>query len=284
MMKDLTSVPFASLLKAQRALRKTNKNDIISEPHTSSSKDKKVERIKARLATLQKTKGKAALVPLEARGSESPSGSGSEDGGSNLQDRIKRGNKHAPAAMSTKRQVSRIRKVVDVAKTERRDPRFSSVSAGRVDPHLHSKSYDFLPDLLKDEMAILRTALNTAVKAERNCPWSEKTIRTAERERIERDLGQLRTKMDRTQREARERQVLAEVKREEREKREKGKGAWYLKKSEKRDLLLKSRYEALEKEGGKGRVKKVLEKKRKKVAQKEKKSRPFAPSKKPRTA
>lgn len=44
----------------------------------------------------------------------------------------------------------------------------------------------------------------------------------------------------------------------------------------KRDLLLKSRFEALEKEGGRSAVKKALEKKRKKTAAKEKKSRPFA--------
>lgn len=45
---------------------------------------------------------------------------------------------------------------------------------------------------------------------------------------------------------------------------------------EKRDLLLKSKYEALESRG-KHAVKKAVEKKRKKVAGKEKKSRPFAP-------
>ena len=42
----------------------------------------------------------------------------------------------------------------------------------------------------------------------------------------------------------------------------------------KRDLLLKSRFDALEADGGKMAVKKALDKKRKKVASKEKKSRP----------
>jgi ribosomal RNA-processing protein 36 len=40
--------------------------------------------------------------------------------------------------------------------------------------------------------------------------------------------------------------------------------------------LLKSKFDSLEKKGGKGAVKKAIEKKQKKVAGKEKKSRPFA--------
>jgi hypothetical protein len=45
---------------------------------------------------------------------------------------------------------------------------------------------------------------------------------------------------------------------------------------EKKDLLLKARFEALQAEGGKRAIKKAIEKKQKKVAGKEKKSRPFA--------
>jgi ribosomal RNA-processing protein 36 len=45
---------------------------------------------------------------------------------------------------------------------------------------------------------------------------------------------------------------------------------------EKKDLLLKAKFEDLQKRGGQKAVKKAVEKKRKKVAGKEKKSRPFA--------
>lgn len=41
--------------------------------------------------------------------------------------------------------------------------------------------------------------------------------------------------------------------------------------------MLKARFQSLEDEGGKHAVKKALDKKRRKVAAKEKKSRPFAP-------
>lgn len=46
--------------------------------------------------------------------------------------------------------------------------------------------------------------------------------------------------------------------------------------AEKKDILLKARFASLEAEGGKGAVKKAMDKKLKKVAGKEKKSRPFA--------
>ncbi len=45
---------------------------------------------------------------------------------------------------------------------------------------------------------------------------------------------------------------------------------------DKKELLLKARFEALEEKGGKRLVNKAIEKKQKKVAAKEKKSRPFA--------
>lgn len=46
--------------------------------------------------------------------------------------------------------------------------------------------------------------------------------------------------------------------------------------ADKRDLLVRARYEDLAATGGKGAVKKAIAKKQKKIGQKEKKSRPFA--------
>lgn len=43
----------------------------------------------------------------------------------------------------------------------------------------------------------------------------------------------------------------------------------------KRELLIRARYEALAADGGKRAVKKAIEKKQKKIGQKEKKSRPY---------
>ncbi|WWC95793.1 hypothetical protein V866_002659 [Kwoniella sp. B9012] len=279
---DLTSLPLSTLAKAQKSLSSYAKQRS-SSSSSASSKEDKLLAIKAKLAQLQKGKGKAVAVDpysgsstrqVDDRGSDGDSASDSDSGPE--QGSTKRGHKHAPTAMSTKKQVSRNRQVVDLHKPQRRDPRFSSVSAGNLDAHLHSASYSFLPSMLKEELSSLKIALAQAQKIERTCPWAEKPARTAERENIELDLGRVRTRLVKSQNEERERNVLAKMKKEEREKREQGKGAWYMKKSEKRDLLLKSKFESLEAQGGKSAVKKAMEKKRKKIASKEKKSRPFA--------
>ncbi|WWD04563.1 hypothetical protein V865_002633 [Kwoniella europaea PYCC6329] len=279
---DLTSLPLSTLAKAQKSLSSYAKQRS-SSSSSASSKEDKLLAIKAKLAQLQKGKGKAVAVDpysgsstrqVDDRGSDGDSASDSDSGPE--QGSTKRGHKHAPTAMSTKKQVSRNRQVVDLHKPQRRDPRFSSVSAGNLDAHLHSASYSFLPSMLKEELSSLKIALAQAQKIERTCPWAEKAARTAEREKIELDLARVRTRLVKSQNEERERNVLARMKKEEREKREQGKGAWYMKKSEKRDLLLISKFESLEAQGGKSAVKKAMEKKRKKIASKEKKSRPFA--------
>lgn len=46
--------------------------------------------------------------------------------------------------------------------------------------------------------------------------------------------------------------------------------------AEKKEFLVRARYDALAAEGGKRAVKKAIEKKQKKIGQKEKRSRPFA--------
>ncbi|KAK6908487.1 hypothetical protein I203_102489 [Kwoniella mangroviensis CBS 8507] len=269
---DLTSLPLSTLAKAQKSLSPSAKQRSSSSSSTSSKEDKLLA-IKARLAQLQKGKGKAVAVDPYSGSSTRQEDDGASDGDSDSdsdsgpeQGSTKRGHKHAPTAMSTKKQVSRNRQVVDVHKPQRRDPRFSSVSAGNLDAHLHSASYSFLPSILKEELSSLKTALAQAQKIERTCPWAEKAARTAEREKIELDLGRVRTRLVKSQNEERERNVLARMKKEEREKREQGKGAWFMKKSEKRDLLLKSKFESLEAQGGKSAVKKAMEKKRKKIA------------------
>jgi len=93
---------------------------------------------------------------------------------------------------------------------------------------------------------------------------------------LEKALARVRTKLEQKERDVRERDVLSDIKKEERAKQANGKKAWHMKNSEKRDLLLKSRFDALERQGGRRAVKKAMEKKQKKLAGKEKKSRPFA--------
>ena len=105
------------------------------------------------------------------------------------------------------------------------------MSSTAIDPSKQSQSYSFLPKILKDDLAALRTAVQLASKAEKTCPLAQKPARVAEREMLELELGRLRTKIERGEREAKEREVMAGHKKEENLKRKDGKGAWYLKKS-----------------------------------------------------
>jgi ribosomal RNA-processing protein 36 len=98
--------------------------------------------------------------------------------------------------------------------------------------------------------------------------------------------------LERSKREAFERDVMVQIKRDERAKRSQGKGAWYLKKGififcfiviadkltigciigDEKKVKLQAKFESLSGQ----EAKRVMEKKQKKMAQKEKKSRPFA--------
>jgi len=77
-------------------------------------------------------------------------------------------------------------------------------------------------------------------------------------------------RLDRVQRDA-----LGKAKKEEEEKRQQGKGRWFLKKADQQQLVTKARYEALAEEGGARAVKKAIFKKQRKVGQREKRSRPY---------
>ena len=50
--------------------------------------------------------------------------------------------------------------------------------------------------------------------------------------------------------------------------------------ADKKELLVRAKFEALAESGGRGAVRKAIEKKQKKVSQKEKKRRPFVPGEK----
>ncbi|KAG8701410.1 rRNA biogenesis protein rrp36 [Ceratobasidium sp. 395] len=178
----------------------------------------------------------------------------------------KRSNKHAPTEVTSKRPVSRHRAVVDVQKITSRDPRFTPIS-GELDQAHFSKAYSFLPELQKSEASTLRASLAKARK-QRAAP---ETI-----DKLERALKHAESAVERAKREEREREVLSKAKKEEKAKREEGKGAWFLKKSAKRNMLLQAKFDDLAASGGQNAVRKAIDKRKKKLAQKEKKARPFS--------
>ncbi|KAI7861807.1 hypothetical protein BDF14DRAFT_246659 [Spinellus fusiger] len=171
---------------------------------------------------------------------------------------MKRDSKHSPMEMSSKRAVSRLREVVPMAANKRRDPRFDKLS-GQLNQDLFEKSYEFLNDYKQSEQAMLRER----IKKERD-PDVRSDLETA--------LMRMTSK-EYTAKEAKRKQMLArQRKKTEAELVEQGKTPYFLKRSEKRKLDLVDRYNKL----GQKDMDKILEKRRKRNANKDHRRVPFS--------
>ncbi|KAF9221624.1 DUF947-domain-containing protein [Gyrodon lividus] len=190
-------------------------------------------------------------------------------------DLAKRANKHAPVEVSSKRPVSRQRIAVKDKTPKSRDPRFLH-AAGGYDPLKFKQQYDFLSNLHGSELKTLRENLKRARKLLINSPSNLRGEREEEVKRLELAVKRAESAVNRDTRERVEAEAVQSAKQAEKEKRNHGKAEWWMKRSEKRELLTKARFDAIASVGGKLAVKKAIEKKQKKINQKEKKSRPFA--------
>ncbi|KAG9315762.1 DUF947-domain-containing protein [Chiua virens] len=189
-------------------------------------------------------------------------------------DIAKRANKHAPVEITSKRPVSRRRIVVDDKLPKPRDPRFMH-AAGRYDPTKFRQRYDFLADFRKDELSTLREHTKRARKLITNSPSHLREEREGEIQRLERATKRAESAVNLDNRERVELEAVRSAKRTEKEKGRQGKAEWWMKRSAKKELLAKARLDAIASVGGKQAVKKALEKKQKKISQKEKKMRPI---------
>lgn len=177
---------------------------------------------------------------------------------------IKRANKHAPVEVTSKKPVSRKRDFIEVPKVQARDPRFDTLGtsfgqAAPVDEGKLRRAYSFLDDYQEDEMKQLREAI-------------KKTKDTGEKEKLTRALMSMESKKKARVRKDKERELLEEHRKQEKELVKQGKTPFYLKKSEQKKRLLVDQFAHMKK----GQVDKAIERKRKKVAGKEKKSLPWA--------
>jgi ribosomal RNA-processing protein 36 len=202
---------------------------------------------------------------------------GNDDEGKEEQPEHSKGhNKHAPKEVSSKKPVSRLRPVFPsgpvggsqgkAVRRKARDPRFDP-ALGKVKYEAFRKAYGFLEEYEAREIQTLQTALGKSkgVGTRREQQQTRREGRGREEE-VKEALAKLVQR--RREREGFERKesVLQERKRAERSKVSAGKEPFYLTKKEKRRLELEDRYERLAKEG---RLKAVLEKKRKRNAAKD---------------
>ncbi|KAF5659955.1 PITSLRE kinase [Fusarium heterosporum] len=169
----------------------------------------------------------------------------------------KRSSKHAPQEQTSKKPVSRRREILPDNKRQFRDPRFDPL-VGRVDEEKASKAYAFLDEYRDKEMADLR------VKIKKSKDFYEK-------EDLKRQLQSMESRKKANMRKQEEERLLKEHREKEKELVAQGKTPFYLKRSEQKKQLLVNRYEGM----SKGQVDRAIERKRKKVAGKEKKELDF---------
>ncbi|KAI1981243.1 rRNA biogenesis protein rrp36 [Ophidiomyces ophidiicola] len=181
-----------------------------------------------------------------------------------------RSSKHAPAVQSSKYAVTRKRMVVDhgAGPPKARDPRFDTVviSHGASNSAAignakaaANKNYAFLEDYRGSELASLKQQLT-------------KTKNPLEKEQLKRTITSTADRMRAFERKEKEKEIVAQHKRKERELIRKGKKSapYFLKKGDVKKEALKQRYEEM----GARQRQKTIERRRKKVASRERKGMP----------
>ncbi|WPH04033.1 hypothetical protein R9X50_00691700 [Acrodontium crateriforme] len=277
---QISNVSFGTLKKAQETLSRKRKRG----SEATADQDSKLESLRTRLQQIRKEKAKdAELQGLNGSKMKSTSSSKSkvnvkvtEDDDEEDDDQEQdsdsdsapseegagtkaRGSKHAPAAQSTKYQVSRKRQVIDVPKRITRDPRFDAMQDQSTQNLNQAKAYSFLREYEESEIAELKAA----IKKSRN---------DDDKETLRRKMVAMQNRHKAKDAADREREVLRRHRKEERERINDGKTPYYLKQKEVKERALVDKFKSMK---GKERQK-VIDKKRKKESQKEKKRMPQA--------
>lgn len=192
-----------------------------------------------------------------------------------------RESKNAPTVMSTRKPVSRMRNVVEPSnRTKSRDPRFDSLSAGPVNLDLHAKSYSFLPGMHQNEIQSLRSTYGKLKQMEAHHAGpkakSEQALQIrAEREKVERALRRAESQDNERQRRELERSVKSDFKKENQRRVDAGLKPFFPKKHQLQEAILRKKFESMAGSDGSGSsaaMRKAMDRKRRKEAQKQKKT------------
>lgn len=174
---------------------------------------------------------------------------------------VHRANKHIPSEMSSSKPVSRFREIiVDHSQKRKRsmDPRFNELNGNLSEKHFHN-NYEFLDAYQEDEISKLEKAYKKVKSADTKQVLKEELVG---RKQQMKDRRHKLAVQDR----------LAEMKKQEKAKVAAGvKKPFFLKESKKKDIALEEKYSELKKTG---ELKKYMQKKRLKNAQKDKRWMP----------
>ncbi|KAL0631735.1 rRNA biogenesis protein rrp36 [Maublancomyces gigas] len=241
----ISKISFGALAKAQKAISSSSSK---ATPTTTSAD--RIAAVKSQLAAL---KG-ANATPLNSTEKEKKARKTREE--------LKRSSKHAPQEITSKRAVTRRREIVApilTAATQPRDPRFDDAVKGVFDERVFKKNYGFLEDYREDEMKALKQEMT-------------KTKDEGRKEELKKMVVSMQSKKQQQERKDRTVELVREHKKKEREAIKQGKKPFYLKKAEQKKMLLMDKYSKLNEK----QLDKVVEKKRKRKAQKEHKNIPFS--------
>lgn len=174
---------------------------------------------------------------------------------------VHRANKHLPSEMSSSKPVSRFREIV-VGHSQKRkramDPRFNELNGSLSEKHFHN-NYKFLDAYQEDEISKLEKAYKKVKSSDTKQVLKQELV------------GRKQQMKDRRHKLAVQ-ERLAEMKKQEKAKVAAGvKKPFFLKESTKKDIALEEKYSELKKTG---ELKKYMQKKRLKNAQKDKRWMP----------
>jgi ribosomal RNA-processing protein 36 len=176
-----------------------------------------------------------------------------------------RANKHAPMEQSSKRAVSRRLVVVEPpAHAKARDPRFDAAVMGHSgkgkNPELADKAYAFLDEYRASELKELKAEM-------------ARTKNPEQKEALKRQILSASDRMKSMENLKRQRAVQTEHKQKEKQMIREGKKStpYFLKKSDLKKQTMQKKYEEM---GSRARAK-ALERRRKKIASKERKEMPW---------
>ncbi|GAO51504.1 hypothetical protein G7K_5603-t1 [Saitoella complicata NRRL Y-17804] len=233
--QDLANLPMGALAKANNAL-------ISKSQEKEQSSGNKAESIKS--TTLQKLQEMMAAKCVKKERPARP------------ERPAKRTNKHAPTEVSSKKAVGRKRDIVEVQAIKARDPRFESLS-GHFNEEAYRKNYSFLNDYRKDEINMLKGTMKKIKDPE-------------EKAKLEKTLTSMQSREQARKNQEHAREVIKEHNKSERAMVKEGKKPFFLKKTDQKKLVLYDKFSKL----GDKTLQKVIERRRKKNTQKEKRLLP----------
>jgi ribosomal RNA-processing protein 36 len=266
--QQMTHVSFGALKQAQDALSRKRKRG----SETNEDQEEKLNALRERLREIKakktasgaskppstrKSHDRAKVTKADEDQDEEDDASDSDSAPSEEGAPTGRSSKHAPTAQSTRHQVSRKRTVIEVPKRHFRDPRFDAIGQNSAPSGNSEKAYSFLYDYQKSEIAELKAAL-------------KRTKSEDEKEILGRKINSMENRLKAKEAREKEQEVLRKHRKEEREKVEQGKTPYYLKKKDLKEKVLVEKFKGMK---GKEREK-LIEKRRRKESQREKKRMP----------